>query len=315
MNIMLDIGSKHYYIKGMNKLPVAKRAQILTLLCEGVSMRSIERIVGCSINTVDKLLRDAGDAALAYHDGHVRGVKARRIQCDEIWSFVHAKAKNAPRSTRAGDPTIGDCWTWTAIEADTKLLISYLVGGRDSEYAMMLMNDLRQRLANRVQLTTDGQSAVEEAFGADIDYAMLVKLYGEPAAASQDAAARRYSPSECVGTRREAITGNPDPNYISTSYTERANLTMRMSMRRFTRLTNAFSKKLENHAQMVALYALWYNFVRIHKTLRMSPAMAAGIDTRLWSMEDVAALIAAREPAPAKRGSYRPRQPQPEISN
>ena len=303
----------------MNKLPLGKRAQILTLLCEGMSMRSIERTIGCSINTVDKLLREAGEVALAYHDERVRGVKACRAQCDEIWSFVHAKAKNAPKSTRAGDPTIGDCWTWTAIEADSKLLISYLVGGRDSEYAMMLMDDLRGRLANRVQLTTDGHkaylSAVEEAFGAEIDYAMLVKLYGAGAATTDGAAGRRYSPAECVGTRAEAITGNPDPDYISTSYTERANLTMRMSMRRFTRLTNAFSKKLANHAHMVALYALWYNFVRIHKTLRMSPAMAAGIETRLWSMEDVAALIAAREPVLAKRGSYQRRQPKAAISN
>jgi len=280
----------------MNKLPPAKRAHVLTLLCEGVSMRSIERIVGCSINTVDKLLRDAGKAALAYHDKAVRGVKARRVQCDEIWSFVHAKAKNAPKSTRAGDPTIGDCWTWTAIDADSKLLVSYMVGGRDAEFALMLMDDLRGRLANRVQLTTDGHkaylSAVEEAFGADVDYGMLVKLYGEPPASPE--AARRYSPSECVGARKDKITGNPDPRHISTSYTERANLTMRMSMRRFTCLTNAFSKKLENHAHMVALYALWYNFVRIHKTLRTSPAMAAGIESRLWSMEDVAALIDAQ---------------------
>lgn len=277
----------------MNKLPIAKRAQILTLLCEGMSMRSIERTVGCSINTVDKLLRDAGEAALAYHDKAVRGVKSQRIQCDEIWSFVHTKAKNAPRSSRAGDPTIGDCWTWTAIDADSKLLVSYQVGGRDAEFALMLMDDLRGRLANRVQLTTDGHKAylqaVEEAFGADIDYGMLVKLYGEPPASPE--AARRYSPSECVGARKDTITGNPDPRHISTSYTERANLTMRMSMRRFTRLVNAFSKKLENHAHMVALYALWYNFVRIHKTLRTSPAMAAGIEKRLWSMEDVVALI------------------------
>ncbi|MGH7039806.1 MAG: IS1 family transposase [Stellaceae bacterium] len=281
----------------MNKLPLAKRAQILTLLCEGVSMRSIERIVGCSINTVDKLLRDAGEVALAYHDEHVRSVKAARIQCDEIWSFVHAKAKNAPMSKRAGDPTIGDCWTWTAIEAQSKLLVSYLVGGRDGEYAKILMEDLRGRLANRVQLTTDGHKAyleaVEGTFGADIDYAMLVKLYGEPP--PEPEAARRYSPSECVGARKDRITGNPDPDHISTSYTERANLTMRMSMRRFTRLTNAFSKKIENHAHMVALYAIWYNFVRIHKTLRVSPAMAAGIETRLWSMEDVVRLIEARE--------------------
>ena len=255
-------------------------------------MRSIERILGCSINTVDKLLRDAGEVALAYHDEQVRGVKATRIQCDEVWSFVHAKAKNAPTSKRAGDPTIGDCWTWTAIEAQSKLLISYLVGGRDAEYALMLMDD-RGRLANRVQLTTDGHSAylsaVEEAFGSGVDYSMLIKLYGEPPSSPE--AARRYSPSECVGTRKNKVTGNPDPKHVSTSYVERANLTMRMAMRRFTRLTNAFSKKLENHAHMVALYALWYNFVRIHKTLRTSPAMAAGIETRLWSIEDIVRLI------------------------
>jgi IS1 family transposase len=277
----------------MHKLPLAKRKQILTLLCEGMSMRSIERAIGCSINTVDKLLRDAGEAALQHHDRAVRRVKATRVQCDEVWSFVHAKAKNAPRSSRAGDPTIGDCWTWTAIEAESKLLISYLVGGRDAEFALMLMDDLRGRLANRVQLTTDGHSAylraVEEAFGADIDYSMLIKLYGEPPASPE--ASRRYSPSECVGTRKEKVTGNPDPKHVSTSYVERANLTMRMAMRRFTRLTNAFSKKLENHAHMVALYALWYNFVRVHKTLRVSPAMAAGIESRLWSMGDVVALI------------------------
>jgi IS1 family transposase len=301
----------------MNKLPLGKRAQILTLFCEGMSMRSIERTVGCSINTVDKLLRDAGEAALAYHDRHVRGVNATRVQCDEIWSFVHAKAKNAPTSSRAGDPTIGDCWTWTAIEADSKLLISYLVGGRDAEFAMMLMDDLRQRLANRVQLTTDGHSAylqaVEEASGSDIDYSVLIRLYGAPPASPE--AARRYSPSECVGIRKDKITGNPDPKHVSTSYVERANLTMRMAMRRFTRLTNAFSKKLENHAHMVALHALWYNFVRVHKTLRTSPAMAAGIETCLWSMEDIAALVAARELAPAKRGPSKPRQLQPAISN
>jgi IS1 family transposase len=280
----------------MNKLPLAKRAHILELLCEGMSMRSIERVVGCSINTVDKLLCEAGEAALAYHDKAVRNVRSQRIQCDEIWSFVHAKQKNAPTSKRAGDPTTGDCWTWTAIDADSKLLVSYQVGGRDAEYALMLMDDLRGRLANRVQLTTDGHraylQAVEEAFGADIDYGMLVKLYGQET--SGQGHERKYSPSECVGARKDTITGNPDPKHVSTSYTERANLTMRMSMRRFTRLTNAFSKKLQNHEYMVALYALWYNFVRIHKTLRTSPAMAAGIEKRLWSMEDVVALIDAR---------------------
>jgi IS1 family transposase len=223
----------------------------------------------------------------------VRGVKAQRIQCDEIWSFVGAKQKNVADSKRAGDPTAGECWTWTAIDADSKLLVSYQVSGRDAEYALMLMDDLRGRLANRVQPTTDGHkaylSAIEEAFGADIDYGMLVKLYGEPSHSPE--AARRYSPTECVGARKETITGKPDPKHISTSYTERANLTMRMSMRRFTRLTNAFSKKLKNHEHMVALYAIWYNFVRIHKTPRTSPAMAAGIEKRLWSMDDVVALI------------------------
>ena len=293
----------------MNKLPLAKRAHILTLLCEGMSMRSIERAVGCSINTVDKLLQQAGEAALAYHDEHVRGVQATRIQCDEVWSFVHAKQKNAPTSKRAGDPTIGDCWTWTAIEADSKLLVSYQVGGRDAEYALMLMDDLRGRLANRVQLTTDGHKAylqaVEEAFGADIDYGMLVKLYG--ADTGGQGHERKYSPSECVGARKDTITGKPDPKHVSTSYVERANLTMRMSMRRFTRLTNAFSKKLANHQHMVALYALWYNFVRVHKTLLMSLAMAVGIKTRLWSMEDVARLCEPQ--APATRGGYKPWQP------
>jgi len=281
----------------MNKLPLTKRAQVLTLLCEGSSMRSIERIVGCSINTVDKLLRDAGEVALAYHDEHVRGVKAQRIQCDEIWSFVAVKQKNRAKSKRATDSTVGDAWTWCAIEAQSKLLISYLVGGRDAEFALMLMDDLRGRLVNRVQLTTDGHKAylqaVEEAFGADIDYSMLIKLYGEPPSSPE--AARRYSPSECVGTRTETITGNPDPKHISTSYAERANLTMRMAMRRFTRLTNAFSRKLDNHAHMVALYTLWYNFVRIHKTLRTTPAMAAGIESRLWSMGDVVKLVERRE--------------------
>jgi IS1 family transposase len=290
---MIDPKHKSSYNRGMNKLPLDKRAKVLELLCEGMSMRSIERVVGCSINTVDKLLREAGEAALTYHDQHVRGITATRVQCDEIWSFVAVKAKNRSASSHKGDPTTGDCWTWTGIEASSKLLISYIVGGRDAEYALMMMNDLRSRLVNRVQLTTDGHAAylqaVETAFGDDVDYAQLVKLYGAPSVA-QDAA-RRYSPTECVGTRKNKITGDPSRRHVSTSYVERANLTMRMSMRRFTRLTNAFSKKLENHAHMVALYALWYNFVRVHKTLRMTPAMAAGVETRLWSMEDVVAVI------------------------
>jgi IS1 family transposase len=294
----------------MNKLPLAKRAQILTLLCEGVSMRSIERIVGCSINSVNKLLEAAGAACAAYHDAHVRNVAAKRVQCDEAWSFIYAKAKNV-RAARNAPPQAGDVWTWIGIESDTKLIISYRVGGRDAENALALMDDLRSRVTTRMQLTTDGHaaylSAVEEAFGADIDYAMLIKLYGEPAASPE--AARRYSPSDCVGTRKNTITGNPDPKYVSTSYAERQNLTMRMSMRRFTRLTNAFSKKFVNHEHTVALYALWYNFVRIHKTLRITPAMAAGVSERLWSAEDIVALIDARAGEPKRRGIYKPRAP------
>jgi IS1 family transposase len=290
---MLDAKYKSSDTRGMNKLPVAKRVQILSMLCEGSSMRSISRVVDVSINTVTKLLEDAGAACAAHHDAHVRGVKSARIQCDEIWAFCYAKQKNAP-SAKAAPEMAGDVWTWTAIDADTKLMISYLSGGRDADYALALMDDLRQRLVNRVQLTTDGHkaylSAVEEAFGDDIDYAQLVKLYG----AAPEVFKGRYSPAECIGARKEPITGNPDKKHVSTSYVERANLTMRMSMRRFTRLTNAFSKKLENHHHAQALYFTFYNFVRIHKTLKMSPAMAAGISDRLWSMEDVVALIDAR---------------------
>jgi IS1 family transposase len=277
----------------MNRLPRDKRIQILSMLCEGSSMRSISRVADVSINTVDKLLRDAGLACARFHDEHVRNVKSRRVQCDEIWSFVYAKQKNVATAKRK-DMAYGDVWTWTAIDADSKLIISYLVGGRDGDFALALMDDLRSRLANRVQLTTDGHSAyleaVEGAFGGDIDYAMLVKIYGEAPDAE-----KRYSPAQCIGAKKNTVEGNPDPDHISTSYAERSNLSMRTFMRRFTRLALGFSKKFENHCHMVALYTVWYNFVKMHKTLKMTPAMAAGVSDRLWSVGDVVDLIERTE--------------------
>ncbi len=287
----------------MNKLPLQKRAQILSMLCEGSSMRSISRVADVSINTVSKLLVEAGEACAAYHDEAVRDVNAKRAQCDEIWSFCYAKQKNVAAAKRQ-DVAYGDVWTWTALDADSKLIVSYMVGGRDSDYAMGLIDDLRQRLAGRVQLTTDGHKAyleaVEGAFGADVDYAMLVKLYG----AAPESAKGRYSPAECVGARKEPIEGTPDPKHISTSYVERQNLTMRISMRRFTRLTNAFSKKVENHCHALSLYFVWYNFCRMHKSLRMTPAMAAGISDTVRDMEWIVSLIDARAPKPGPRGAY-----------
>jgi IS1 family transposase len=290
---------------GMNKLPLAKRVQILAMLCEGSSMRSISRVADVSINTVSKLLVQAGWACLAIHDQEVRNVKASRVQCDEIWSFCHAKEKNVA-AAKAAPEGAGDVWTWTAIDSDSKLIVSYFVGDRSSQSAIVLMDDLRARITKRVQLTTDGHraylEAVEGAFGGDVDFAQLVKIYGEPKGASNE---RRYSPGECCGTRKLRVEGNPDIDHVSTSYVERQNLTMRMSMRRFTRLTNAFSKKLDNHVHALALYFAFYNFCRIHKTLRMSPAMAAGITDRLWSLEDIVAKIDEMAPAPGPRGPYK----------
>ncbi len=289
----------------MNKLPLAKRTQILAMLCEGSSMRSIGRVADVSINTVSKLLIEAGEACLALHDDTVRNVKASRVQCDEIWSFCHAKQKNVA-TAKAAPQGAGDVWTWTAIDADTKLIVSYYVGDRSGESAMVLMDDLRARLANRVQLTTDGHKAyleaVEGAFGGDVDYAQLVKMYGPTISAPG-----RYSPAECTGIKKIRREGNPDVAHVSTSFVERQNLTMRMSMRRFTRLTNAFSKKLDNHIHALALYFAFYNFCRIHKTLRVSPAMAAGITDRLWSLDDIVAKIDAMAPAPKARGPYKKR--------
>ena len=287
----------------MNRLTTEKRAQILHLLVEGTSIRAITRLTGASKNTVAKLLADVGEACQAYHDEHVRGLKCQRVQCDEIWSFVYSKQKNIPERLQ-GMPGIGDVWTWTAIDADSKLAVSWLVGGRDAEYANVFMQDVASRLANRVQLTTDGHipylEAVEGAFGADVDFAQLIKVYGQAPDGQ-----RRYSPPVCVGARKERFEGNPDKKHISTSYVERQNLTMRMHMRRFTRLTNAFSKKVDNHAHAVALHFVYYNFCRIHKSLKVTPAMEAGIAESVYELEFIVDLIDAREPAPAKRGPYK----------
>ena len=287
----------------MNRLTNEERAHILHLLCEGMSIRAITRLTGASKNTVAKLLIDAGKACAAYHDANVRNVRASRIQVDEIWSFTYAKQKNVA-TAKAAPEEAGDTWTWTAIDADSKLIVSYLVGGRDAEYAKGFIDDLASRLANRVQLTSDGLKAyleaVEGAFGCDVDYAQLVKMYGPTITAPG-----RYSPAKCTGARKRAVEGRPDIDHVSTSYVERSNLTMRMHMRRFTRLTNGFSKKVENHAHAVALHMMYYNFVRIHKTLRVTPAMAAGVTDRLWEIEDIAVLVEAAETKPGKRGSYK----------
>lgn len=290
----------------MNKLDNKTRALILRLLVEGNSIRATSRIADVSKNTVNKLLIDAGKACAEYHDEHVRDVKASVIQCDEIWSFTYAKQKNLA-GAKAAPEGAGDTWTWTAIDSDSKLIVSYMVGGRDSEYAIGFMDDLCARLANRVQLTTDGHKAyleaVEGAFGGDVDYAQLIKLYDEPT--GQKGHERKYSPSECTGTKKRAVEGRPDMGKISTSHVERQNLTMRMHMRRFTRLTNGFSKKVENHMHAVALHFMYYNFVKVHQTLKVTPAMEAGLTDRLWDIADLVAIVDANEQAPKRRGPYK----------
>jgi IS1 family transposase len=271
----------------MNKLPSAKRAEILGMMVEGVSLRAISRLTGASKNTIVKLLEDAGEAFSDYQDKHLRNLPCKRVQVDEIWSFVHCKEKNVG-SAKAAPPQAGDIWTWTAIDADTKLIPSWLVGSRDADAAQYFIGDLALRLANRVQLTSDGHKpylqAVEQSFG--IDYAMLVKQYATP-----EGALGRYSPGERIGAEKRRVEGRPDPDHISTSYAERQNLSMRMVIRRFTRLTNAFSKKAENHAYGVAIYFMHYNYVRIHQALRCTPAMAAGVTTKLWELSDLVRVL------------------------
>ena len=292
---MLDLCQALWYSLGMNKLPLTKRIQILHMLVEGSSMRSISRVVGVSINTVTKLLMDAGEACQEFHDAAVRDVHASRVECDEIWSFCYAKEKTVSQATAAPNGA-GDVWTWTGLDRDSKLILSWAVSpGRGSAYAIELMDDLQSRLADRVQLTTDGHraylEAVEGAFGGAVDYAQLVKIYGSPQEVNQG----RYSPAACLGATKMPVVGNPDYDSISTSFVERHNLTTRMSLRRFTRLTNAFSKKLENHLHALALYFVYYNFCRPHKSLKgHTPAMAAGLAEFPLGLDWIVDLIEQR---------------------
>ena len=276
----------------MNRLTTAKRVQVVSALIEGNSINSIVRMTSVAKHTVLKLLEDMGCVCAAYHDRHVRRVRVRRLQCDEIWAFCGAKARNVSLEKKAEG--WGDVWTWTGIDADTKLCVSYLVGGRTTGWAMDFMEDCSERIIGKPQITTDAHKpylkAVEEAFGGDANYAQLHKVYG-----ASDEPEKRYSPATCIGCVMKTVSGVPDPAHVSTNYVERQNLTMRMSMRRFTRLTNGFSKKIENHGHAVALHFMYYNFVRIHKTLRVTPAMEAGIAGHVWSMEELVALL---EPKP-----------------
>jgi IS1 family transposase len=294
----------------MKKLSTTDRVRVISALVEGCSIRSTCRMTGIAKNTVVKLLRDAGCVCADYHHTHVRNVKASRIQCDEIWSFVYAKSKNVP-SKRKGEFGVGDVWTWIALDSDSKLCVSYMLGLRDSGYATEFMQDVAERLANRVQLTTDGHKAyldaVEDAFAGEIDYAQLIKTYGPVTDPTKEV---RYSPAECTGCYKEEVYGDPDPKFISTSHVERQNLTMRMQMRRFTRLTNAFSKKVENHGHQIALHFFNYNFCRIHQSLRITPAMAAGLTDHVFEIEELVQMIEAKERAAItagamKRGKYK----------
>ena len=273
----------------MNRLPHDKRAQCLQMMAEGISLRAMTRLTGISRTTLIKLLEDAGQAFSEYQDRVLVNLPCKRIQVDEAWAFCYAKQKTVP-TAKAAPEGAGDIWTWVGLDADTKLVASWYVGGRDSEAAATFIDDLAPRLASRVQLTSDGHKpyleAIEGAFGGDIDYAMLVKVYG-PAPEGP----RRYSPAICTGARKRSVEGKPDPRHVSTSFVERSNLSMRMGNRRMTRLTNAFSKKAKNHEHMMAVYFMHYNFVRIHQTLRITPAMAAGVTPKLWEMSDLVKVL------------------------
>ncbi len=284
-----DEVNKAHRRQAMNRLNTEKRSQIVRCLVDGNSLRATSRITGASKNTVTKLLVDLGKACMKYQYENLRDLKCDNIQVDEIWSFCYSKQKNVPEEKK-GQFGYGDVWTWTAICADSKLVPCWMVGGRDSEWANVFISDLASRLSHRVQLTSDGHKsyleAVEGAFGCDVDYAQLIKIYGKSMEGET-----KYSPAECTGTEKRPITGNPDEKKISTSYVERNNLTIRMSNRRFTRLTNAFSKKVENLEYSIALHFMYYNFCRIHKSLGITPAMAAGVTNKLWEVEDIVSLI------------------------
>ena len=276
----------------MNQLSIEKRAAVVAALVEGNSLRGTARLTGVARMTIEKLLRDLGAACAAYHDANVRGLKSQRIQCDEIWAFVGAKAKNVPTEKRG---QWGDVWTWTAIDADTKLIVGYRVGQRTAADGYDFMQDVASRLTNRVQLTTDNfkvyLNAVDYAFGVDVDFATLEKHYGSYV--TNGSAAHRYTPAKITGMKAATITGNPDRKHVSISYVERQNLTMRMHMKRFARLGNGFSKKIEMHAHSVALHFMYYNFCKVHSSLRVTPAMESGLSDHVW---DVAELLTIMEP-------------------
>jgi IS1 family transposase len=277
----------------MNRLDIETRAQIIGALVEGNSIRAVSRMVDVSRNTINKLLLELGAVCSEYMNKHLVNLTCERVQCDEIWSFIAAKQRNVTPRLVAENPHAGDVWTWVAMDADTKLICTWMVGNRDSHTARVFVKDLKSRLANRVQLTTDGLKhyfhAVAEYFDDEVDYAMLIKIYG--GTVDESGANVKYSPAQCLGCEKKPRIGRPDPEHISTSYIERQNLTMRMQMRRFTRLTNAHSKKIENHIASIAIHYMHYNFVRIHSTLRVTPAMAAGISDHVWEIQEIISLL------------------------